>query len=207
MFLKEVEMALQYPLHLRFKLVALAPQIYITDHTGQEILFVRQKVLALKEDVRVFSDSSQSREVYRIGADRILDFSARYHFTDSVTGRPLGSIKHKGLRSIWQATYLISDTNERETHTIIEDNPWVKVADFFLSEIPIVGMFSGYFLHPTYTAMRLDTNQPVMRLAKKPAFFERFFDIEKLDNSLSEDEERLLLLSFMMKIQLERSRG
>jgi len=200
-------MALQYPLHLRFKLVALAPQIYITDNTGQEIMFVRQKVLALKEDVRIFSDSSQSREIFRINADRILDFSARYHFTDSTTSKPLGSIKHKGLRSIWQATYLLSDAAERETHTIIEDNPWVKVADFLLSEIPFVGFFTGYFLHPTYTAYRLDTNQPVMRLAKKPAFFERYFDIEQLDPTLSSEEEKLLLLGFMMKIQLERSRG
>ncbi len=200
-------MAYQYPLQMRFKLIALAPQIYITDATGQDILFVRQKVLALKEDVRVFADSSQSREIFRIRADRILDFSARYTFMESATERKLGSVKHKGLRSIWKATYLVSDAADQETHTVIEDNPWVKVADMVMSEIPIVGFFTGYFFHPSYTAYRLNTDQPVMRLEKKPAFFERFFHIQKLDNGISAEEERLLLLSFMMKVQLERSRG
>lgn len=200
-------MPYQYPLRLRFKLIALAPQIYITDAGGQEILFVRQKVLALKEDVRIFSDSSQSREIFRIKADRILDFSARYNFIDSATEQKLGSVKHKGVRSIWKATYLISDAGDRETHTITEDNPWVKVADIFLGELPIIGMFTGYFFHPSYTAYRLETNQPVMQLVKQPSFFERSFEIQKLDDSMGDDEERLLLLSFMMKIQLERSRG
>jgi hypothetical protein len=199
--------AYQFPLHLRFKLVALAPQIYITDANGQEILFVRQKILNLKEDVRIFSDSSKSREIFRINADRIIDFSANYRFTDSSNEQPLGSIKHKGLRSIWKATYLVHDPANQQRFHITEDNPWVKVGDMLFSEIPILGFFTGYLFHPTYTAYRSDNEQPVMRLEKQPAFFERSFDIQKLDNNLSDEEEKLLLLSFMMKIQLERSRG
>jgi uncharacterized protein YxjI len=200
-------MSYQYPLHLRFKLIALAPQIYITDANGNELMFLRQKILPLKEDIRIYADSNKSREIFRLKADRILDFSARYHITDSATERPLGSVKHKGLRSIWKATYLISDASDRETHTITEDNPWVKVADIVLGEIPIVGMFTGYFFHPTYTAYRLANNQPVMQLVKQPSFFERYFEIHKLEDNLSDDEERLLVLSFLMKVQLERSRG
>jgi hypothetical protein len=46
-----------------------------------------------------------------------------------------------------------------------------------------------------------------MRLKKEPAFFESAFSIESLDPGLSTDEERLLLLSYMMMILLERARG
>ncbi|MCB9453992.1 MAG: hypothetical protein H6672_21370 [Anaerolineaceae bacterium] len=198
---------LQYPLHLRFKLVALAPQIYVTDANGEDVLFVRQKILNLREDVRIFRDSSKSEEIYRINADRIIDFSANYHFTDSRTEQRLGSIKHKGMRSIWKATYLVSDDVDQQGFHINEDNPWAKVMDALLGEIPVLGMFTGYVFHPTYTAFHENTEKPAMRLEKKPSFFERSYEIHKLDDDLAQHEEQLLLLSFMMMIQLERSRG
>ncbi len=197
----------QYPLNLRFKLVALAPQIYVTDATSQEILFVRQKVLKLKEDVRIFSDSSKSQEVFRINADRVIDFSANYHFTDSQTETPLGSVKHKGMRSIWNATYLVFDASGQQTHKITEDNPWVKVLDAAADAIPVVSWFTGYIFHPSYTVYRADDDQGVMQITKQPAFFESSFKIVKLEEGISPEEEKRLLLSLLMMVQLERSRG
>lgn len=200
-------MALQYPLDLRFKIVALAPQIYVTDAAGKQVLFVRQKILNLREDVRIFSDDTKTRELFRIKADRIIDFSARYHFTDSLRERPLGAIQHKGMRSIWRSHYLLFDHEGNETHYLTEDDPWIKVADALLSMIPIVEFFTGYLLHPSYTLYDSRTGQPVMRMTKKPSFFERRFQIEKLDEPLSTDDERRWILGLLMSVQLERSRG
>ena len=77
--------------------------------------------------------------------------------------------------------------------------------DSLLGEIPILGIFSGYFLHPSYLASRAD-GSPAMRLTKEPAFWEGKFRIEKLAD-LTPREELNLLLSFLMMILLERSRG
>ncbi|PJF40350.1 MAG: hypothetical protein D6737_07060 [Chloroflexi bacterium] len=196
---------------MRFKIVALAPQIYITDATGREVVYVRQKILKLKEDVRIFSDSSKREEIFRINADRIIDWSAAYHFTDSRTERSLGSIKRKGWRSLWRTTYAIFDPHEQQTHHLKEDNPWVKVADAIFTQIPLVGMAAGYVFHPSWTIYRgvdrEDERNPVMQLCKKPSFFERSFAIEKLDPNMTPEEEQRLLLSFMMMVQLERGRG
>jgi hypothetical protein len=204
-------MGYQFPLKLSFKLIAMAPKIYIHDANGQEIFFVKQKVWNLKEDVRIYSDSSESNQIFNINADRIIDFSANYNFTDSRTQQPLGKIKRKGMRSLWQSTYQVSDSHEKQTHFIREDNPWAKVGDSVLGNIPFLGFISGYVFHPTYTAYvgndRNDLSSPVMRLEKQPAFWEGVFTIEKLDNSISEAEEQRLLLSFFMMIQLERRRG
>jgi len=202
-----IQTALQYPLDIRFKLIALAPRLFVTDAAGQNICFVSQKVLALKEDIQVYADESRSRELYRIRADRILDFNAVYRFTDSSTGQPRGAIRSKGWRSIWQATYEITDASDTVTHRIEEDNPWVKVADVLLNEVPIVNLFTGYILHPKYSAYDLRTNQPVMRLEKRPAFFESRFGVEKLDPNLSPEVEQRLILSFMLMVQFMRRRG
>src|SRR3972149_438649 len=79
---------MQYPLNLSFKVMALAPQLSVTDASGQQIFYVKQKLFKLKEAVNVFADSAQTRQLYTINADRILDFSAQYHFSDD-QGRPL----------------------------------------------------------------------------------------------------------------------
>lgn len=197
---------LQFPLTLTFKIVALAPQIYVRDAAGQEILYVKQKLLKLKEKVRVFEDSSQARQAYEINADRWLDWSARYTFTDD-QGRTVGSVRRLGARSLWKATYEIADASGREVLGIEEENAWVKVLDAVLGEVPILGIFTGYFLNPKYLVRRTGTGQEVMRISKHRAFLESRFEIESLSGPLSEDEATPAVLAILMMVLLERSRG
>ena len=49
---------MQYPLELKFKVLALAPQISVTDAGGQQIFYVKQKLFKLKEAVTVFARAS-----------------------------------------------------------------------------------------------------------------------------------------------------
>jgi hypothetical protein len=202
---------MQYPLNLRFKLLGLAPRIIVTDANGTERLFVNQKILNLREDIRIYNNSKKEQEVFRIKADRIIDFSATYRFADSNTSAPLGAIKRKGIRSLWRATYYSDNAAGQTDHHIKEDDPWVKVLDAFFSEIPVLGLFGGYLFHPSYTAYRgmerTDESQPVMKLVKKSGFFEGLYGIELLNPSISQEEELQILLSLLLLVQLERRRG
>jgi uncharacterized protein YxjI len=99
---------MNFPVDLTFKLLALASQIYVRDANGNLMGYVKQKLLKLKEDINVFADESQTAVIYNIKADRVLDFSARYTFRDGA-GNVIGSIKRKGMRSIWKANYEIAD--------------------------------------------------------------------------------------------------
>jgi hypothetical protein len=202
--------AYSYPLDLTFRLVALAPRISVTDNTGRQVAFVHQKTFKLKEDIRIFSDESKSREIYRINADRIMDISAKYNLTDAAAGKSIGYVQPKALRSIWSATYMVYDVNGKATHFIKEDNPWVKIGDALLNEIPFVGLFSGFLLHPSYTAYRGEdienTSNPVARLKKESGFFEGKFSIDSL-SPMSGDEESRLMLAFLLMVQFMRRRG
>ena len=201
----------QYPLKLRFKLVALAPRIIVTDANGNEVLFVSQKVFKLKEDVRIYKDQSKQEEVFRIQAEQILDFNTRYNFYQSGSERHLGSVKAKGWRSIWRATYNVDDPAGQQTHFIKEDNPWVKILDVLFQEIPFLGIFAGYILHPSYSAYRgsnyEDESKPIMRIKKEPAFFESAYSMELLNPDVDPTEEARVLLSFMLMVQFMRRRG
>jgi uncharacterized protein YxjI len=194
---------LNYPLTLTFKIIVIAPQIKVTDATGQTVLYVRQKALALREDVRIFADEQQQQQLYQLNADRIIDWSANYRVR-TADGVDLGSLRRKGMRSLWKASYDVTDANGQIAAVIHEENPWIKVLDGLVGELPVVGMILPMFINPAYLADR--DGQSLLRMKKQPAFLEGKFTIEKLAE-FSEREESLLLASLVMMILLERQRG
>jgi uncharacterized protein YxjI len=189
----------QYPLQMIGKIFAFNPQVSIKDANGSELLYVKQKALAIKEDVKVFSDSSQSKQLYQIKADRRIDFNANYAIA-TVDGQVIGKMGRKGMVSLWKAHYDFFDANGNDIGDIDEENPWVKVLDALLSEIPLVGMW----INPAYIVKLGDT--PVLRLKKQPSFGERKFEVQKLADFPAEMEP-VLLNTLIMAMLLERNRG
>jgi uncharacterized protein YxjI len=196
------ETAVDFPLQLSFKIIALAPQLSVTDAGGRTVGYVQQKLFKLREAVTVYSDASRSQTAYTIEADRILDFSAEYRFTNAA-GQSVGAVKRQGLRSLWRARYAVLD-GAQEEFTIEEENPWVKMADGLFEEIPLVGMLSGYVFHPAYSVKRGET--VVARMQKQAALWEGRYRIEALQTLTPEEQERVTL-SLLMLVLLERSRG
>ena len=195
---------MNYPVDFSFKLLAIARQIYIRDSSGSLLAYVKQKLFKLREDINVFADENQTQHLFNIKADRVLDFSAKYNFTDA-RGNFLGSIKRRGMRSIFKASYEIYDAGDVQVMKINEENGWIKVIDSIIGELPVVGLFTGYFFNPSYIVTRMDES-PVARIAKQPAFFEGKFQMSKLGEMGPEEEPRVLLSLLTMTL-LERIRG
>lgn len=196
---------MKFPLALTFKLIALSSQIYINDASGQLTGYVKQKMFKLKEDINIFSDESQTQLLYNIKADRIIDFSANYNFTDA-SGRQFGSIKREGMKSMWKASYLVNDSNNREMFRISEESGWTKVLDGVFSQLPVVGMFTGYFFNPAYLVKDMNGNT-VARLAKQAAMLEGKFSVDLTGNLATDDEQTVLMLAVLMTTLLEKQRG
>jgi len=196
---------MNYPLQIRFKILAFAPQIYVEDSQGKTLYYVKQKLFKLKEDIQVFSNANQNQKIARIRANQIIDWSARYFFTDN-QGQEIGSVGRQGMKSLWRARYDIFHSGDKNAaFKIQEENPFAKIMDGLFGSIPILGLLSGYLFHPSYLASRPDGSL-VMRLRKQPAFLEGKFSLEKLAD-LEFDEEVNLNFSFMMLLLLERARG
>lgn len=195
---------MDFPLQLSFKFFALAPQIYVRDAKGAEVFYVKQKLFKLKEAINVFANQGQAQQVATIKADRILDWSARYGIAGA-DGALLGGIGRKGMRSLWAAHYEVFDATGALAGNIREENPFAKIMDALISEIPVVGMISGYVFHPKYLLTSAN-GTPLLRLSKKAAFLEGKFEIEQITPA-SEEETTRNVLAFLMLILLERRRG
>jgi uncharacterized protein YxjI len=194
-----------YPLHLSFKLLSIAANVTVTDASGRIVVHINQKLFKLKNQVHIFSDLSREVKLAEIISDRVLDLSARYYITDA-SGQSIGSVGIDSLISIWKAHYEVFNSGDNNPVFLIREvNPLSRFIDRIFSEVPFLGLLSGYIFHPKYLAFKTDGTS-VMRLTKLAAFIDQKYVIEKLDN-MSPREELNLILSFFMLVVLERGRG
>lgn len=194
---------MQFPLELRFKILAIAQQIAVTDAQGHLIYYVKQKAFKLKEAVTVFADEQQTRPLFKISADRMLDISARYRIED-MGGAELGILQRRGMRSLWKAHYELF-VGGQQAFVIREESAWVRVWDGIVGEIPIVSFFTGYFFHPAYLISRREGDTPLLRVVKQKAFLEGKFRIDELSSPGS--DVQVAVLGALMMLLLERARG
>ena len=196
---------LNYPLDFKFKITTLSSDFNITDRNGNYVAYVRQKMFKLKEDVIVFNDETKSVELFRIKANQWIDFNASYSITDLQSAKNFGNLSRRGMRSLWKSQYDIADETGTTKYQINEDNGWIKVMDGLIGEIPLVGMLTGYFLNPSYT-VKDNTGRESFKLKKMPSLFGRKFQLDRLID-IDDEDESLLVLSFLMMVLLERERG
>ena len=195
---------MKYPVELNFKKIALAKQATLTESDGNTIAYARQKILKLKEELEVFEDKTKAKRVCTIKANKVIDFSAAYHFYTE-NEQCFGSIQRKGLRSLWKATYIIDDASGNQYATIREENPFAKVVDTLLGGLPFVGLVCNYIFNPSYIATSEDGTE-LFRLTKVPSFWGALFKIDKLAE-VTPDEETRCMMGLLMMIFLEKSRG
>lgn len=196
--------AFNFPLEFEFKISSLVNDFIAKDASGRTIAYVRQKMFKFKEAISVYTNDSRTEVLYTIDADRVIDFNANYAFSDA-GGKHLGRIGRRGAKSILKAHYEIFDTDSEIEFQIREENPWAKVFDALIGQLPVVSMFTGYFLNPKYIVTRPDGTQ-VARLSKEASFFGRRFSLTQL-STIEKGEDERLLLGLMMMSLLERSRG
>ena len=200
-----------YPLTLSFKILAVAPQIRVTDADGAPVMFVHQKAFKLKEAVTVYRDETREAALYTIAADRVLDFNAAYRIRDGL-GREVGTLARRGRRSMWRARYDVLDPEGNSVFRVHEDDTWKKVIDSVLRQFGALGALGGYFVNPSYTVEADDPDtperegEPVMTLAKEPAWFEGQFTLDRVGSLMMEHEE-LVVVALLMMVLRERARG
>jgi hypothetical protein len=189
---------LNYPLTLSFKLLALNPQAKVADAAGLTVLYVKEKAFSLKININVYADEAQQQQLYHIQADKVLGMNIPFSITTPM-GALVGKVQRPTMTSMWKATYQISDATGQEIGVLHEENPWLKVLDSALSDIPFVHMF----INPGYLVEL--RGQPALYLKKQPSMMDRTFKLEKRAD-VPEADERLLLAATLLAMMMERMR-
>ena len=160
----------------------------------------------MKESIKVFDNEKEKNILYTIQANQIIDFGATYLF-HTANKQNVGSITQDGMRSLYQASYSVSNKKEEPVYKVIQTNPLIGILDSIINIIPFAEFITGFILNPSYTLMDNNGDKPLMHMKKKPSLLESEFEITLAEENLSKDEEILCLLTFIMIVQLERNRG
>ena len=121
---------------VRRKVFTLAgAAFHIRDAQGQLVLYSKLKAFKLKEDLGLFTGEDMTEELLAIHARKVLDISATYDVTDSVTGERVGAVRRKGIRSILRDEWLLLDPNDREVGVVREDSMGLALLRRFLTNL------------------------------------------------------------------------
>ena len=113
----------------------LGAAFHIYDPQGNVVFYSKQKAFKLKEDIRVYTDESQSQEVLLIAARSVIDFSASYDVIDSASGEKIGVLRRKGLSSILRDQWQVLDAADQPVAAIREDSMALALVRRFLSNL------------------------------------------------------------------------
>lgn len=108
---------------LKKQAIALTGVFRIYNDTEQLVLYSRQKMFRLREDIRVYSDESMSQELLYIQARNIIDFSAAYDVIDSLSQTKVGALRRRGWRSIMRDQWEVLDAYDQPLGMMQEDSP------------------------------------------------------------------------------------
>jgi hypothetical protein len=105
---------------------------------GPPIAYVRQKKLAIKEDIRFYADENETQELFRIKARSMLDFGgARYDVLEH--DQRIGLLWHKFRESLFRSTWHVGRPDEEEIALARERSTAGAIARRVVDFVPYVG--------------------------------------------------------------------
>ena len=99
------------------------------------VAFCNQKAFKLREDIRLFADEAQTRELLWIRARQIVDFSACYDVVDSQTQQKVGALRRRGMKSIVRDSWEVLDADDKPIGKVEEDNMFLALVRRLLSNL------------------------------------------------------------------------
>lgn len=180
---------------IRKKVLAIANQYWIEDAHGQQLGYSRQKLLRIKENIRVFSDDSMTTELFRIQQEQIIDMWGTFAVIDSATNTCVGKLRRQALSSgFYVDEYLLLDANGQVLGRVAERSGRGLVRKYL----------PGGSLVPEQLVVEFQ-GQPVAEIKQQ---FKVIGDIWEVDCSRvpPQFDRRVLLSAMLLMGMIERDR-
>ena len=143
-------------------LYRVTPLATVETPAGGPIAFVRQKKLAIREDIRFLADDSESEELFRIKARSVLDTGgSRYDVLDG-SGAPIGRLEHLFKKSLIRTTWRLVGADEAEVAIAHERSQALAIARRAVDFVPY-----GEWVPIPYDFVLLDGDRALGHLTRK----------------------------------------
>ncbi len=109
--------------------------LYRVSANGMPVAFVRQKRMAIKEDIRFFRSEDDSEELFRIKARSMMELGGRYDVT-TPAGEKVGVLGKVFGKSLLRSTWSIMDASEQEIAVAKERSVPIAVLRRVIDAVP-----------------------------------------------------------------------
>jgi uncharacterized protein YxjI len=117
------------------QLIRPMANLYRISAAGQPVAFVRQKKLAIKEDIRFFADESESEELFRIKARAVLELGGRYDVT-APDGESIGALEKVFGQSLLRSTWRVVSSDGQELAVVKERSQFWAIVRRVIDQVP-----------------------------------------------------------------------
>ncbi len=179
---------------IKQKVLTVGRKYFIEDGSGNRIGFCKQKLFKLKEDIRIYTDDSLSKELLLIKQEQILDWSGTFRVTDAKSDKVIGYVGRKALKSLFRDTWKIFDAKKNEIGTVEERG------DVF----SVLRRFIGFL---KFVPKKYDFSDGSGELAEAIQKFQIIGDTWTLNIKNTRVDPRLIVTAALMMDIVEQQRG
>ena len=180
---------------IRKKTLTIGNKYWIEDFDGAVLGFCKQKILKLKEDIRIYSDENMDNELFTIKQKQIMDMWGTFAIIDTHTNTELGYIKRNIMSEFGRDSYEIYNTDNQIIGKIFESSLGRGLARKYMP---------GGALIPEKMTLELN-GQTIAEINQK---FKIIGDIWEMDCQKvpSDFDRRMLVACILLMGTIERSR-
>jgi uncharacterized protein YxjI len=103
---------------------------------GGPVAFVRQKRMAIREDIRFFADEGEQQELFRIKARSVLDIGGSRYDVLAADGTPIGRLEHLFRQSLLRSTWRVVGAADEEVAVVRERSQALAIARRVVDFLP-----------------------------------------------------------------------
>jgi hypothetical protein len=129
---------------------------------GPPVAFVRQKRMAIREDIRFFADEGEQQELFRIKARSVLDTGGSRYDVLAADSTPVGRLDHLFKQSLLRSTWRILDAAEQEVAVAREKSQVLAIARRLVDFVP-----NGEWVPIPYNFVLADADRELGHFTRK----------------------------------------
>jgi hypothetical protein len=182
---------------IRKDVFAIGGAFRVLSPENKLLLYSRQKIFKLKEDIRVYNDLERHDEVLHLDARQILDFSGAFDVIDSKTREKIGCLRRKGICSMIRDKWEILDRNDNLFAYIEEDSMGMALLRRFLTNL----------IPQKFTISEKDTNNTLAQINQAFNPFIHWFTVDFSHDAERRLDRRLGIAAIILLLAIEGRQG
>ncbi|NLT38041.1 MAG: hypothetical protein GXX95_07780 [Methanomassiliicoccus sp.] len=106
---------------IRKKILAIANQYWIEDGQGRTLGFTKQKLLRLREDIRIYADEAMVRELFWVHQEQVMDAWGTFAVVDTAANVCVGKIRRNIMSGLLADEYYLLDPYGQQIGRVYEE--------------------------------------------------------------------------------------